>query len=294
MIFLILLGEMTLCGFNPSKEESGFSQFLPDEINGWKADGKDRTYDSETIFDYIDGAGEVYRSYNFLKLYVRRYVREGEPDIVADCFDMGSSQDAFGVFTHDLEGEDADIGQGSAYNAGLLSFWKSDYFVSLYAEEETEEAKQAVLILGRKIAASIDDEGESPDLISFLPAESLDGKSVHYFHNHTVLNYHFFVADENILLLDQKTEVVLGTYRDGENRHRFVLIRYPEPERADEAYESFTSNYMPDAVSSGLVQTENSLWTAAKTKGAFLMIVFDCPTDALAWALIEDVEKNIK
>lgn len=280
--------------FDPNKEESGFGQFLPDEINGWKAKAEDRIYDPETIFDYIDGAGEVYRSYNFRKLFVRRYVKEGEPDIVADCFDMGTSEDAFGVFTHDLEGEDVGIGQGSAYNAGLLSFWKAHFFISLYAEDETEEAKKAVFDLGGKIDASIGEEGERPDLISLLPAENLEEKSVHFFHNHTVLNYHFFVADENILLLDQKTEAVLGTYRDDKNKFRLLLIRYPEAKKANEAYEIFIKNYMPDAESPGLVKTENTRWTAAKVKEGFLLVAFDCPTDSSALTLMEDVERKIE
>ena len=37
----------------------------------------------------------------------RRFHKDGKPDIVVDAFDMGSSEDAFGVFTHDLDGEDA-------------------------------------------------------------------------------------------------------------------------------------------------------------------------------------------
>lgn len=38
---------------------------LPRTREGWKAmPGEDHIYDNETIFDYIDGAGEVYRAYN--------------------------------------------------------------------------------------------------------------------------------------------------------------------------------------------------------------------------------------
>ena len=130
-------------GNNPGKKLHPLARFLPDEVEGWKAEGNDQVYDSQTIFDYINGAGEVYRSYNFRELLVRRFKREGQPDIVIDFFDMGSSKDAFGVFTHDLEGEDAKIGQGSTYKGGLLSFWKGQFFVSLYAEEETEEKEEA-------------------------------------------------------------------------------------------------------------------------------------------------------
>lgn len=106
---------------------------LPMEIHGWKTAEEDREFNPETIFDYIDGAGEVYRAYNFEKLLSRHYFKKGQPEIFADVFDMGTPADAFGVFTHDLEGEDLGIGQGSTYNGGLLSFWKDRFFLSLYA-----------------------------------------------------------------------------------------------------------------------------------------------------------------
>ncbi len=282
-----------MSGFNSTGDDSGFVLLLPDEINGWKAKGEDKIYDPETIFDYIDGAGEVYRAYNFRKLFVRRYAKQGSPDIVADCFDMGTSHDAFGVFTHDLEGEDSGIGQGSAYSAGLLSFWKSHFFISLYAEEETQETKEAVLSLGRKIAESVSGEGSKPDLITLFPADGFDEKSVHYFHNHLVLNYHFFVADENILLLDQQTEAALGNYQDNEEKYRLLIVRYPEVNKAADAYKIFTKNYMPDAKAPGLVQTEDGKWTAARVKGGFLIIAFDCPTDSHALRLEEGVETKI-
>ena len=116
---------------NKSKNEKiTLGDLLPREINGWKAEAKDEVYDSQTIFDYIDGAGEIYRAYNFKLLLARRFAKEGQPDIIADLFEMTSSKDAFGVFTHDLEGYDAGIGQGSTYKGGLLSFWKSHIFVS--------------------------------------------------------------------------------------------------------------------------------------------------------------------
>ena len=33
---------------------------LPGEIAGWKWDGAERQYDSRSVFDYIDGAGEMF------------------------------------------------------------------------------------------------------------------------------------------------------------------------------------------------------------------------------------------
>jgi len=276
-----------------SKEKKDLSSLLPREIQGWKAEEKDRSYDPQTIFDYIDGAGEVYRSYNFRELLVRRFKKEGKAEIVIDFFDMASSKDAFGVFTHDLEGEDTGIGQGSTYKGGLLSFWKGPYFVSIYAEEETEETKEVLLNMGEVVASAIQEEGEKPDLIGFLPEEEVDVGKVHYFHNHMILNYHFYVADENILLLDQQTEAVLGRATQEENKYILLVVRYPDKKRAAQAYKSFIEVYMPDAVGPGLVQTEDGLWTAAETKEDLLVIIFNAGSSLLAKEMMKKVEERM-
>lgn len=275
-------------------EKSILENLLPQEIDGWEAKRMDKVYNQETIFDYIDGAGEVYRSYNFRRLLVRRYSKKGKPEIVADLFDMATSRDAYGVFTHDLEGEDAEIGQGSTYKGGLLSFWKDRFFVSLYAEEETEEAREAVFALGRKVASSIKNKGEKPEIISLFPQDKLDKKSIRYFHNHMILNYHFFVADENILLLDQESEVAMGTYREKNEKINLLIIRYLEAKKASEAYKNFTDIFLPDALESGLVQTEDSKWTATKLKNEFIIIIFNALSDSYAKKIIESVERKME
>lgn len=276
-----------------SQTKKDLGSLLPREIQGWKAEEKDRSYDPQTIFDYIDGAGEVYRSYNFRELLVRRFKKEGKPEIFIDFFDMASSRDAFGVFTHDLEGEEAGIGQGSTYKGGLLSFWKGPYFVSIYAEEETKETKEALLKMGEAVAAAIKEQGEKPDLIAFLPEEEFNREKVHYFHNHMILNYHFFVADENILLLDQQTEAVLGRGTQEGEEFIALIIRYPEAKKAIQAYESFTEAYMPDAVEPGLVQTEDMLWTAAEEKDDLIIVVFNAPSNTAAREVIDRIEERI-
>jgi len=293
LIFLFLVGGLSLMGMNSKDNKDILRNLLPREINGWEAKEKDALYDPQTIFDYIDGAGEVYRSYNFKQLLARRFSKRDQPDIVADLFEMASSKDAFGVFTHDLEGEDAGVGRGSTYKGGLLSFWKGRFFVSLYAEEETKDAKEALFALGKKVASSVEEKGEKPGIVSLLPEEALVEKSVHYFHNHMILNYHFYVSDENILLLDQETEAALGTYREENEKSYLLVVLYPDASKASQAFKNFLKIYMPDAKEMGLVQTEDGKWTAAKLKKNILVVLFNGRSANYAKGMSEQVVKKI-
>jgi hypothetical protein len=267
------------------------ASLLPAEVQGWTAAGPDRLFDSQTIFDYLDGGGEVYRSYNFRLLLSRRYERAGAPAIVADVFDMGSAADAFGVFTHDLDGEPAGVGQDSNYKAGLLSFWKGRFFISLYAEEETEEAREAVLDLGRWAATAIPEEGKRPMLLNLVPEPFASEHRLHYFHTHPILNYHLFVAEENILELGERTEVVLARAGVKGARTYLLIAHYPEDALALGASQSFGKAIMGGAPDDGAQQMPDRTWTALRRRGAYVFIMFQAGTQEAALAAVEGVER---
>lgn len=265
---------------------------IPAAAGPWLSEA-DRVFDAASIFDYIDGAGEVYRSYNMKLLVARRFHKDGKPDIVVDAFDMGSAEDAFGVFTHDLDGEDVRIGQGSAYQSGLLSFWKDRYFLSIYAEQETPETKGLVLELGQQIATAIPREGKRPEILKLLPLQGLEAGRVRFFHNHSILNYHFFVAEADILLLGQTSDAALADYAEGGVRSRLLVVAYADPGTAARAGKSFSRAYMPDSGRRPVVKTENGQWTAMSVHGRYVAVVFDEAADGKARSRLDAVEALI-
>ena len=79
---------------------TAMADLLPESVAGWTRGDPSVTYDRETIFDYINGAGEVYRSYAFSHVMVAVYTGPEGPDITVELFDMGNSADAYGVFSY--------------------------------------------------------------------------------------------------------------------------------------------------------------------------------------------------
>jgi hypothetical protein len=291
-LFTLIGGLGSMCT-SPKNGNSDLGALLPKEINGWRVTEEDKLFDTETIFDYINGAGEIYRTYNFKSLLARKFSREGQPNIIADLFDMGSAKDAFGIFTHSLEDEDVGIGQGGTYMEGLLSFWKDRFFVSLYAEEETPEAKNALFSLAKNVASSISEEGQIPDIVSLFPHENLDKSKIRYFHSYIILNYHFFVADDNILYLDRETDAALGLYEQDGERSYLLLVRYLDEEKAGQAYDNFLDVYMPDAGDSSMVRTEDGQWTASRLNGDLLSVIFNAQSESHAQEILDSVEKRL-
>jgi hypothetical protein len=283
----------SVAGAEQEKTNPGIS--LPAAVQGWKWDGKEEVYEARAICDYIDGAGEVYLAYNFKSLVVREFEKSGQPRIIAELYDMGSPDDAYGIFSLERQDEDVGIGQGSEFGGGLLRFWKGRFFVSVYPSGDGPEAGKTVLSLGRAIADAIAVTGQAPKLIGSLP----DGKmglvetSIRYLHSHILLNQRFFIATQNILNLNPQTEVVLAQYLRAGKKIHLLLVRYPDEKEAAAAMRSFQRAYMPEAAQKDLLQAEDKTWTMTKRVDEWVVIVFGAPREQDGEELIKETEKRV-
>ncbi len=254
------------------------SKQLPAEINGWKKSAETTFYTPRNLFSYINGGAELYISYSFKHLLAQRYTRADITEITVDVFDMGSSFNAFGVFSHSREDLDHSVAHDveSEYASGLLTFWKGRFYVSILAYPETEKKKKTVLTLGRHIAGLIEEKSKKPPLIHRLPTAHIIKESIRYFHHYIWLNSHFFISDKNILFIDENTEAVLAKYGENGNRYFVLLVSYPDKTKAKAAHRNFLTNYLPDA-RNGIKQLEDGLWTGCSTHGRLVMVVLNAP-----------------
>ncbi len=277
------------------KKRTEMKRLLPLNVEGYQTDGNDEFYDRHTAFRYMDGAAELYRSYSFKLLMVRRYLKQDQPSLLVELFDMGSSEDAFGIFSYQTEEEEVNVGQGSEYGGGLLRFWKGKYFVNVYSEKETPSMRKDVIRVGQAIARNIQ-EGKKPQLIQSLPQEGLNERSLRYFHSHLVLNHHYFLSHQNILHLGERTNGILATYpqQGAKGKTYLLLIQYPSVKLARGAFQSFLKAYMPESGASTTLQTENGKWISAKVYRQYILVVFDAPSQEKAEELVSTTLKGLE
>ena len=149
--------------------EPDFATRLPAQVGEWRKPAKPVYYERKTLYDYIDGGAELYLAFDFVRATTFAYTAGQDDEIKVDIFDMGSPRGAFGVFAHGREAMAADVGQGSEYGGGLLTFWKHRWFVSVLGYPETESKRKAVYELGQAIAALIPETGAPPAILTALP-----------------------------------------------------------------------------------------------------------------------------
>ncbi len=272
----------------------GFRSALPERTGEWTKASDDRLFDGASIFDHINGAGEVYLAYNMKGCFSRRYASDRGGAIVVDIFDMGSSEDAFGVFTHDQDGVTWNVGQGALYRSGWLSFWKGRFFVSIYGEEETPSSREAIGRLAEDVSSQIMQEGKPPELVLQLPVQGLQSRSIRYLHAHVVLNSHYYLSNENILLLGPDTDVAIAEYERKEGRGRLFLITYPDTKKASAALINFRKVYLPEAKAGDAIRLEDGKWAAAKQKGVMVAVVLEADSRAIVEDLMNAVRRHRK
>ena len=288
LILLILLpltaGAETMV--NPTPD---LDLFLPRAIDGWEINEPDQHHTGDDLYKYINGGAELYVSYGVKNVWSRVYGKPDEPDIMVDIFEMSSSQDAFGVFSHARETVDEPFGQGSQYTAGLFMFWKERFFISLLASPETADSKTALTRLARSIEEAIPAPGPLPAVLDLLPAKDLVEESVKYFTHHVWLNSFYFVADENILHLDRSTPAVLARYGEKGNRSILLIVRYPDPDKSKSAYGDFTKYYLPELAQGPVAQIEDGTWSGSLRHDEVLVVVFNAASRETALELMESV-----
>lgn len=272
--------------------QAKLARYLPDDVEHWTRE-QEQVYTPQTLYNYIDGGAELYLSYNFRQMVNRVYSRPGQPDLQVDLFDMGTSREAFGVFSHSREAVDTAFGQGSQYVPGLLLFWKDRYYISILASPETDESRAAM----HRIAATIDQRilstGPLPDILEMLPGDSLVHGSIRYFHHHIWLNSYYYITEDNILDIDGTTDALLAKYGSRGHYRYLLLVRYPDASRAEAAHQNFRRHYLPEGGESSIIQIEDGTFTGCQVTGRYFAAVLGARKAAAVHQLLTGIQTAV-
>ena len=294
---------------------------LPRTVGAWTLSGGPQFVGPQDIFNYMDGAGELYLGYRFKRLEVQRYSSGTQGEILVELYWMESSDDAYGLLSGDWGGESIDLqrpasgsssrtatdGPRALYGAGLLRLWSDNLYARVMADHETDASKAAVQALGQAIAAGRS-TAPRPALIRALPDRVgsrffLRPERVTFLRSHLVLNSVYFLSSENLLELGRDCEAAAITYGQGPAKTtgkaklvRVLLARYANEAAGEKALHHFEQIYLPDRSKqrsaspvgdNGVVAIEDG-WTGFARSGRGLAVVFESPDEASARLLLGD------
>ncbi|NOX97753.1 MAG: hypothetical protein GXO98_06835 [Nitrospirae bacterium] len=182
--------------FPLSREKSELENLLPPSSfsPGWRREKKPSSYNPGNLYEYIDGAAELYLDYGFKKLVTALYLYEGKKDysLIIDVYDMGSELNAFGIHSsyRGSEAQLLEIGSEAYLTDYTLAFYKGKYFVYLQAGNPSGENKTSMKKAAQIVAERIPGQAEQPRELSYLPGENLL-KNTSIYVPKGLLGYHF-------------------------------------------------------------------------------------------------------
>jgi hypothetical protein len=140
---------------------------------GWTAVDQEYRYGRDNLWEYINGAADLFLEYRFRELIVLD-LEKGDQAVSVSVYDMGSRLDAFGVY--EVEKPDGSPGLEGIGVAAILQppyrglLLKDRFYVKIEvgAGDLEEEALEGLL---RSIAAGLPGYDELPPAVEALPAE---------------------------------------------------------------------------------------------------------------------------
>lgn len=254
------------------------AKVLPADIDGWKM-GTDRFFNNETLYNYIDGGAELFLSFGFSKVFNRIYSNDKNNEIIVDIFYMNKPEDAYGAFLFTSGKVDSTYGCQSQLSPGAVIFWKNNFYISLTSNRETEESNKLICRLAGMLDKAIPEKGLKPKIFKYLPSENIDEESIRYFRHYIWLNTHFFLSNDDILNINQKTEGITAKYGTGESKAVLILIEYPADNDAKTAFEKFLTGYNKDFTDNSVIKTGET-WAAAVRTNKFFIGIFNGKSEA--------------
>ncbi len=290
LVFSILFFNLTPL-MNTTTDE--LSIFLPDSVNQFRSIGDDRFLNPENLYGYIDGGAELYLSYGFKVGVHREYKSNSGAEIYADIFDMNSSKNAFGVFSHSRETDEQGFGQGSQDYGDAVIFWKDHYYIAISSRGEDAGMKEALHLCAAYIDRAIKSTGELPDILRHLPPEGLVPASPLYFNHYVWQNSYCYLTDDNLLKIDSTTDAVLARYKTDGETLCLMMVKYPSVQLSNDSFKSISATMKPEHNTWYSSTGENGKWIIAQKKDFYLVVIFNVTVKTSGEELMQRVINNL-
>jgi hypothetical protein len=154
----------------PDAVRARLIQILPNPLpDHAAAQGPTAFYTAANLYEYMDGAADVFLLYD-LQALMHQEIKAGEVDLTVDVFDVGTPQDAFGIYAAERSPnyDFVALGAEGYRNEGIVNFLQDRYYVKLAAFGSGADA--VLDLFAKSLSERIGGSRTLPALIAQLPA----------------------------------------------------------------------------------------------------------------------------
>jgi hypothetical protein len=183
LIFVILLLPVA----SPAAADFQF----PD-MRGWHVQGDVQNFTPQNLYEYIDGAADLYLSCGFEALAVAEYKDEKNGSVIVEVYRHETPNDAFGIYSQERPAESRPIAIGTQgyIDKDLLNFFSGHYYAKINSFNVGDEGP-VLKAFAQNTAEKIGERGGLPALLSYFPTEGKKANSEKYIARN-FLGYPFF------------------------------------------------------------------------------------------------------
>ena len=229
LYFIVILLLISISSFCSEKDD--LTKFFP-AIEGMYKKDDVRIFIPENLFDYIDGAAELYLSYDFEKLAVLFYEAPDNQSLSIEIYQHKNPDCAFGVYSRmrPAEGNFIPIGSQGYYEDGKLNFFKDKYFVIMMGFN-LKNVESLMKEVAQKIAQLLPGESSLPEILNKFPEKDKVANSEEFF-NKDFLGYSFlkkaFAADYEITEEESYSFTIFIIKGNDKENAKYMLQSYLE------------------------------------------------------------------
>jgi hypothetical protein len=252
-LFTLLLTALCLGNAQAQDPQAALRALFPatNQVAGWALKQEPKFYTSMQVFDYMDGAGEIPRSYDLRGLASARYTR-GNVTLEVVAFDMGRSENAFGYYSarafleRSPSAKERVIALDNPANlyaaVGILTLWKGRYTVIVQPDVGKPD-EQTLVAFGRFVSGRIHEASRRPALLARLkphgPGVGAAGASVRYLRGKAAFDTQLLFTPKDAFGGGMGAEAVAAEFPVMGAPTTLCIIRYPDASGATAALGRF-------------------------------------------------------
>lgn len=197
-----------------TKGASSLFSLLP-KVDSWDFSEAPQNYMPQTLYEYINGAAEIYLAYDFQELIVGQYDKKSsEKSLSIEIYDMGNEKNSFGIYSAERfpDTNFISIGNQGYLEEESLNFIVGKYYIKLLCFDCGEGSGDFLKRFSKEVVKRVKDKGQLPPILGFFPEEGLVQNSEKFFlrnfmgyrflHNGYLANYKYKGLEFDCFLIE--------------------------------------------------------------------------------------------
>ncbi|MCX5909462.1 MAG: hypothetical protein NTY64_20405 [Deltaproteobacteria bacterium] len=156
----------------------GKAELFP-PLAGWKGPGEIEIFSPDNLYNYINGAADLYLKYDFEELQTGEYQGPDKASITIELYRHRTPNNAFGIYSQERgpAAQYLPIGAQGYREEGMLIFIAGNYYVKINSANLKGKDAELLPPLGEKVARGVGSQGSLPPILSAFPEKGKKGNS---------------------------------------------------------------------------------------------------------------------